>query len=72
MKWAGHVARMGDWGRCIQECCGETGGKESLGRPRRTWENQIKMDLREMGWGGGGGVKADLIWFRVGSGGGLL
>jgi hypothetical protein len=31
---------------------GKPEGKRPLGRPRRTWENNIKMDLREIGWGG--------------------
>ena len=45
-------------------------GKGPHGRPRRRWENNIKMDLQEMVglWGGG----AELIRLRIGSGGGLL
>ena len=31
---------------------GESGGKRPLGRPRRGWEDNIKMDLQEVGWGG--------------------
>jgi hypothetical protein len=31
---------------------GKTEGKKPLGRPRRRWENNIKMDLQEVGWGG--------------------
>jgi hypothetical protein len=38
--------------RCIQGFSGETLGKEPLGRPRRRWEDNIKMDLQELGWGG--------------------
>jgi len=44
MKWAGHVARMGDGGVAYRNVVGRQ-GKEPLGRPRRTWENNIKMDL---------------------------
>ena len=37
--------------RCIQGFGGETKGKRPLGRPRRRWEDNIKMDLQEMEWG---------------------
>jgi hypothetical protein len=40
------------------------------GRPRHRWEENIKMDLQEVGWGGG--TWAGLIWHRTGTGGGLL
>jgi hypothetical protein len=43
-------------------------GKRQLERPRRRWEDNIKMDLREVGWGAWTG----LIWLRIGTGGGLL
>jgi hypothetical protein len=47
MRWAGHVARMGE-GRCVYRVLvGRPEGKRSLGRPRRRWEDNIKMDLRE-------------------------
>ena len=39
-----------------------------LGRPRRRWEENITMDLQEVGWGAWTG----LIWLRIGTGGGLL
>ena len=51
LKWAGHVARMGGKERWIQSSGGETCGKEPLGRPRHRWKYDIKMDLREVGWG---------------------
>jgi hypothetical protein len=38
--------------RRIQGCGGETLGKEPLGRPRRRWEDNTKMDLQEVGGGG--------------------
>jgi hypothetical protein len=51
MRGAGHVARMGRWNVCrILE--GKPEGKRPLGRPRRKWVDSIKMDLREIGWGG--------------------
>jgi hypothetical protein len=36
---------------CVQDFDGKPGGKRSLGRPRRRWEDGIRMDLREIGWG---------------------
>ena len=53
MRWAGHVARIGGEERRIQDFGGETWGEKGpLGRPRRRWENNIKMDLQEVGCGG--------------------
>ena len=43
---------MGGGERFIQNIGGETRGKEPLGRLRHRWEVNIKMDLREVGWGG--------------------
>jgi len=43
-------------------------GKWPLGRPRRRWEDNNKMDLQEVGWGAWTG----LIWLKIGTGGGLL
>jgi hypothetical protein len=36
--------------RCLQDFGGQTRGKSPLGRPRRRWEDNIKMDLQEVGW----------------------
>ena len=48
MGWAGHVASMG--GRGVHRILvGEPEGKRPLGRPRRRWEDNIKMDLQEVG-----------------------
>jgi hypothetical protein len=47
------VARMGE-GRNLQGFGQKTRGKEIPERPRRRWEDGIKMDLRKIGWGGGG------------------
>jgi hypothetical protein len=49
---------------------GKPEGKRLLGRPRRRWVNNIKVDLREMGWDGVNWI--GLIWLRKGSSGGLL
>ena len=45
MRWAGHVARMGDDRGVRRVLVGKPEGKRSLGRPRRRWEDNIKMDL---------------------------
>jgi len=52
MKWAGHVTRMGQGRGVHRVLVGKTEGKRPLGRPRRRWEDNIKMDLREVGGGG--------------------
>jgi hypothetical protein len=49
MRWAGHVARMGEKKNAYRILVGKPGGKRSLGRPRRTCVDNIKMDLREIG-----------------------
>ena len=52
MRWAGHVARMEE-GRGVHRVLVEKpGGNRPLGRPRRRWEDNIKMDLQEVGGGG--------------------
>jgi hypothetical protein len=51
MRWAGHVARMGEGRNVYRVLMGKPEGKRSLERPRRRWQNGIKMDLREIGWG---------------------
>jgi hypothetical protein len=52
MRWAGHVASMGE-GRCVcRVLVGRPDGKSPLGGPRRRWEDNIKMDLREIGING--------------------
>jgi hypothetical protein len=50
MRWAGHVARMGEV-RGAYILVGKPEGRGPLGRPRRRWEDNIKMDLREIGFG---------------------
>jgi hypothetical protein len=51
MRWAGHVARMGERRGAYKVLVGKPEGRKSLGRPRRRWEDNIKTDLREVGWG---------------------
>jgi hypothetical protein len=52
MRWTGHVARMGEGRGVYRVLVGRPEGKRPLGRPRRRWEDNIKMDLREIGIGG--------------------
>jgi hypothetical protein len=49
MRWAGHVARMGEKGNVYRLLVGKPEGKRPPGRPRRTWIDNIKMDLLEIG-----------------------
>ena len=51
MTWAGHVARMGERRGVYRVLVGKPEGKRPLGRPRSRWENNIKMDLQEVGCG---------------------
>jgi hypothetical protein len=53
MRWAGHVARMGEGRNVYRVLVGKTKEERPLGRQRRRWEGGIKMDLRNIGWGEG-------------------
>ena len=53
LRWAGHVARMGEGRGMYSVLVGKPEGKRPLGRPRRRWEDNIKMDLKEVGGGFG-------------------
>jgi hypothetical protein len=59
---------MGEGRGAYRILVGRPEGRRPLGRPRRRWEDKIKMDLQEVGWGAWTG----LIWLRIGTGGGLL
>jgi hypothetical protein len=50
MRWAGHVARMWEVRGAYNTLVGRPEGRRPLGRPRRRWEDNIKMDLRETGF----------------------
>jgi len=52
MRWEGHVARMGEGRGVHKVLVGKPEGKKPLGRPRRRREDNIKMDLQEVGGGG--------------------
>jgi hypothetical protein len=53
MRWAGHVARMGKERGVHRVLVGKPEGKRPLGRPRRRWEDNIKMDFHKVGGGRG-------------------
>jgi hypothetical protein len=62
MRWEGHIARIGEKRNAYRILVGTPEGKRPLGRPGRRWVDNIKMDLRGIGW----------IWLRIGTSGGLL
>jgi hypothetical protein len=49
MRWAGHVARIGENRNAYRIVVGKPDGKRPMGRPRRRWVDNIKIDLREIG-----------------------
>ena len=51
MRWAGHVAHMGDEREVYRVLVGKPEGRRPLGRPRRRWVDNIMMDLQEVGCG---------------------
>jgi hypothetical protein len=53
MRWARHVARMGEERKVYRVLVEKPEGKRPLGRKRNRWEDGIRMDLREIVWGGG-------------------
>jgi hypothetical protein len=52
LRWVGHVARMRESRGAYRALVGKPEGRRPLGRPRRIWDDNIKMGLREVGWGG--------------------
>jgi hypothetical protein len=52
MRWGGACNMYGGWERCIQDFLGRPEGRRRLGRPRHRWEDNIKIDLQEVGWKG--------------------
>jgi hypothetical protein len=52
MRWAGQVARIGEKRGAYRILVERPEGMRPLGRPRRRWKDNIKMDLREVGWVG--------------------
>jgi hypothetical protein len=58
MRWAGHVARMGEKRKVYKVLVGKPQVRRPLGRPRRWWEDGIRMDLREI-------VSGGVDWIRL-------
>jgi hypothetical protein len=57
MRWAGHVARMGEGRGVYRVLVGRPEGKRPVGRPRHRWKDNIKMDLRETGIDGANWIR---------------
>jgi len=68
MKWAGHVARLEERSSAYRVLVGKSEGKRPLGRPRLRCEDNIKMDLQEVGFW----VWTGSSWLRIGKSGGHL
>jgi hypothetical protein len=67
MMLAGHVACVRNYVKVYKVFVGKRDGKIPLGRPRRRWEDGIRMDITEIGGGWSG-----FSWLRLGTGDGLL
>jgi hypothetical protein len=67
LRWAGHVACMRERRGAYRALMGKPEGRRPLGRPRRRWEDNIKMDLREVGCGGADWINLaqDRDWWRA-------
>jgi hypothetical protein len=68
MRWEGHVARMGEVRGAYSILVGKPEERRQLGSPRRRWEDNIKVDLGEIGFG----MWIVFIGLRIGTGDGLL
>jgi hypothetical protein len=68
MRWAGHVARVGEERVVYKVLVGKPEGKRPLGRPRCGWEDNIRNNLQEVGCG----LRTGLGWLRIVTGGGRL
>jgi hypothetical protein len=65
MRWVGHVDYMGEERKVYRALVRKLKGKRPIGRLRHRWEDGIRMDLREIDWGG-------TEWLRIGADGSLL
>ena len=66
MRWACHVAGMGDRTGVYRVLVGKPEGKKPLRRSKHTWKDDMKVDLQEVGWRGG---MVWIVWLRIGTGG---
>jgi hypothetical protein len=71
MRSAGHAARMGQDTKLYKIWVGRPERKRPPRRPRRKWQDGIEMNLRGIGWGGGG-LWSGFSWLMIETGGGLL
>jgi hypothetical protein len=62
VRWAGHIARKGEGRNVYRVLVGKPEGKRPCERPRRRWEDGIKMDLEQTG----SGVWSGFTWLRIG------
>jgi hypothetical protein len=69
MRWAGHVERLEEGRGVYRVLVEKPKGKRPMGRTRRRWEDNIKMDLQKVGCGG---VWTGSSWHGIGTGGGYL
>jgi hypothetical protein len=68
LRWAVHVTRMEEGRSAFKSLTGTPAGKRPLGRPRRRWEDNVRMDLKEVGIN----TRSGLIPLRIGIIGGLF
>jgi hypothetical protein len=68
MRWVGHVMHMGGIRNAYRFLVCRPERRRTIGSPRCRWEDNIKVDLREIGFG----VWIGFMWLRRGTGGGLL
>ena len=68
LRGARHVERMREIRGAYRILVGKPEGKKPLKRPRRRWEDNIKIDLKKVGWK----ARTGSIWLRKGTGGALL
>jgi hypothetical protein len=58
MRWVDHAARVGEKRNAYRFLVGKPEGRRPLGRPRRRWVDNIRIDLGEVGWG-------DVVWISL-------
>jgi hypothetical protein len=67
MRWVGHASHTGKRRGAHRVLMGKPEGKKPFGKVWCQWENNFEMDLQEVRW-----VWTELIWLRIGTGGGLF
>jgi hypothetical protein len=69
MRWMGHEVHMGKMRNTYKILVGKSEEKIPLGRSSRRWDDNIRLDLKEIGWNGM--LWTEFIWFGTGTNGGL-